>query len=280
VARPKAPADQQAAAYRLFRTGGSKPKQILRILELEFEKPVSLATVKNWCKSFNSLNQDPRQDKLFDWDDLGGEYIPLPPGGFLLDLLALKPIWLVATGQETPTLRDLKWCIYVGATAPDLTFLDIVFLAVEFSNLEIRGQVLGEQLGTGHLNAYLVFAPWRGDPELHSYELALNSGRAPRFPASTEIEAHLRKIVSLGNIPGFGIGVGSAIVSAAVNGWTESQPGLRPQQRMEILISRILVQQQDTKSKPKQDFVSALKDISFLGTEERTERHENDASKG
>ena len=174
MGRPKASAKQQMRAYELFKIGMAT-EAIVGFLELAYPKPVSKRTVARWVRSFKLASMsDLESDSPFRWHQMESYDLPWEASGFLLTLATLFRDIQKDFPSDWPkmpfTLRQARWSWRVHLAASDLSPNRVIDVAQMFVQREIASTVLGSPEDMDELDAYLEYAPWRGEKEYDEYQ--------------------------------------------------------------------------------------------------------------
>ena len=185
--RQRASPEQHKRAYDLF-LEGSGPAAILRMLEDEFEEPVSARTVATWVKSFKELSPGTVSlDSPFEWHRLEEYGLPWEASAYLLEMWAFVQENEIYEARgftiPPPTIRQVRWWWRVHLAVPELDMADVWVLAQRFAFRELAHEVLGQPSGMADLEAHLAYKPWEGWPDstekLERYHRAIEEGRIP-----------------------------------------------------------------------------------------------------
>jgi hypothetical protein len=212
MARPKASDTQHLRAYELWIDGQFGPTAIHQTLKkefeatdgvtasflatlvlattcIEYEKVVSLRTVKNWLREFRELRKGvTRLDEAFEWHRLDEYGLPWEAGAYILDTCSANrratKYWQILTKEleePVPTVRQVRWCWRVHLALPEVDGKDIILWAEAFVRYELLRDVLGNTVDMAGITAYLSHKPWTSDKSKEEYTKAVVEGRIPRL---------------------------------------------------------------------------------------------------
>jgi hypothetical protein len=203
--RPKAHPEQHLRAYRLWRTGKGH-KEIVEVLENEFNSPVSERTVSQWIKGFKELNPATVDlDSPFEWHRMESYGLPWEASAYILRMWGLSLEGNLIefetvlsdrssrTPQSSPTIRQARWWWRVHQAAPDLGFSEVNILTNDFVVRELDHEILALPLEIADLQAFLAYRPWQGLPgdtiRYEAYREAMSQGRISPLKGGVNVAA-------------------------------------------------------------------------------------------
>ena len=200
MSRPVASPDQQIIAYTYFRRGFSA-RAILKLLELNFDTPVSLRTVERWVSGFKSRGKDDAEflDELFIWSRLD-EYPGIPWEASSLMLRMTR--YAAEHWPLRPTVREVRWWWRIHLALPEVTELsDIWGISFIFAQRDLLQHVLKKPDPMSDLEAMLTYSPWQSDANWESYAAAITDGwvAAPGPPIPLKGIKNLQRVSEAGN---------------------------------------------------------------------------------
>ena len=140
-------------------------------------KAVSERTVGNWIEKFKKIPAEALdEDAPFEWHRLEEYGLPWEASPYILDIWAS-----ILVARPLTTVRAVRWWWRVHLAAPELSPLNIVFMAAEFEHRELVHEVFGQTMEMADLEAFLAFKPWIDEQHLLAYTDAVDRQQIPAF---------------------------------------------------------------------------------------------------